>query len=141
MWTKTLTKTYQGLSKNAVWAAWADVANWTQWHDDVEKMEMDGPFTAGTTMTMHLKGGPSPKIKLTEVRLERNFTDVTKFPGALMTDYHLLEETPEGLKITNVITVNGFLSWLWVKLVANDVAETGIKHMDQLEQYLKKNNG
>lgn len=39
-----------------------------------------------------------------------------------MYDEHLFEATPNGLKITNTITVKGPLSFLWVKLVASKIA-------------------
>src|SRR5690242_19620454 len=113
MWTKTWTKTYPGLDKRVIWDKWANVLDWPSWHADVEKMEIDGGFVAGSTMTMHLKGGPSPKILLTEVTSGKSFIDRTKFPGAIMDDYHLLEETPDGLRITQTVTVTGFLTWLW----------------------------
>lgn len=140
MWTRTFTKTYQGLGKDAVWAAWSDIATWNAWHHDVEKMKIDGPFVPDATMTMYLREGSNLRTVLTEVTPGKSFTDVTKFSGAQITDYYLLEDTSHGLIATNTITITGPVSFLWVKLVAKDVAETGIKHMDQLEEYLKNNH-
>jgi len=42
---------------------------------------------------------------------------------AKMYDRHEFKETPEGLEITNTITVKGILGFLWVKLVAKKIAE------------------
>jgi hypothetical protein len=35
-----------------------------------------------------------------------------------------MEETPEGLRIMNTLVVTGPLKWLWIKLVAKNVADT-----------------
>lgn len=39
-----------------------------------------------------------------------------------MYDAYELEETTDGLRITNIITVTGPLSFLWAQLVAKNVA-------------------
>jgi hypothetical protein len=41
-----------------------------------------------------------------------------------MYDEHIFEETEDGLKITNIITVKGLLSFLWVKLVAKKIVDS-----------------
>jgi hypothetical protein len=41
-----------------------------------------------------------------------------------MYDTHAMEETKDGLKITNTLVVTGPLKWLWIKLVAQNVADT-----------------
>lgn len=49
-----------------------------------------------------------------------------------MHDTHILEETPEGLKITSTLEVKGILSWLWVRLVAQNVAASAPREMDSV---------
>lgn len=56
-----------------------------------------------------------------ETTENHGFLDVTNFPLAKMYDNHTFEETPEGLKITNTISVKGLLAFLWVKLVAQNI--------------------
>lgn len=60
------------------------------------------------------------------------FTDCTQFLGAKMFDTHIAEETKEGLKITSILKVQGFLSFLWVKLVASNVAKTVPNDIDTI---------
>jgi len=54
-----------------------------------------------------------------------------------MYDIHELEDTPEGLRIINTISVTGLLSFLWVKLVAKKVAASIPKQMDALVNLAK----
>jgi hypothetical protein len=48
---------------------------------------------------------------------------MTRFPLAKMFGEHRFEETSEGLKITTTMTMYGILSKLWVKLVAQEIAD------------------
>ena len=77
------------------------------------------------------KGGPNVKVKLLETVENNMFLDVTNFPLAKMYDEHLFEETPQGLKITNTITVKGIFGFLWRKLVAQKIVDNLPKDMQQ----------
>jgi hypothetical protein len=130
MWTRTHSKLYPRTPASAVWALWADVNGWAQWHGDLDFCRMEGPFQAGTEFSLRPKGGPTVKIQLLEVEPGRGFTDLTRFPGARMVDIHRLEETPEGLRLSNTVEVSGPLGFLWVKLVAQGVAASAPAEMD-----------
>jgi len=69
---------------------------------------------------------------LTEIVEGHYFTDCTSFFGAKMYDTHAMEETEEGLKLTNTLVVTGPLKWLWIKLVAQNVADTVPEEMENL---------
>ena len=49
-----------------------------------------------------------------------------------MYDTHALEETNDGLRLTNKLVVTGLLKFLWIKLVAQNVAATVPQDMDVL---------
>ncbi len=51
-----------------------------------------------------------------------------------MYDTHTMEETATGLKLTNTMVVTGPLKWLWIKLVAQNVADTV---PDEIEALMK----
>lgn len=138
MWTKTHSKTYKNLDKNAVWHLWTDVNNWVSWHTDLEYCTMDEPFKEGAFFYLRPKGGPRVEIQITEIKEGVSFTDCTSFFGAKMYDTHHMEETPEGLRLTNTVTVVGPLRWLWVKLVAQNVADTAPLENDALAALAEK---
>lgn len=60
---------------DAVWRHWTDMAAWPQWNDGIEKIEVDGPFTAGTTFTMTPPGDEPIHMRLTEILPGEQFTD------------------------------------------------------------------
>ena len=139
MWESKYEKTYKGLKKEGVWAAWADVNSWPRWDSDTEFTQMTGLFEPGTQFILKPKGGPKVSIWLTEVKVLHSFTDVTRFPMAKMYDTHEMEETAEGLKIRSIIRVQGPLGWLWKKIVAEGVAAGAPKQIDALAEFVKSN--
>jgi hypothetical protein len=132
MWTKTHSKIYPGIKKEDIWRIWTDVNHWPAWHGDLDYCKMDGAFAVGNHFMLKPKGAPAVKIKLIEIEEDRKFTDCTAFVGAKMYDTHALEETTEGLRLTNTLVVTGWLKFLWIKLVAQHVADTVPQEMDAL---------
>jgi hypothetical protein len=124
MWTRTFSKTYPGIRKEDIWRLWTDVNQWTKWHGDLDGCKMEGAFAVGNHFMLKPKGMKAVKIVLTEVEDGKKFTDCTAFFGAKMYDTHAMEETPEGLRLMNTLVVTGPLKWLWIKLVAKNVADT-----------------
>lgn len=132
MWKKTHSKIYENLNKDEIWKIWTDVNNWPKWHGDLEYCRMDGKFEVGNHFILKPKVAPAVKIELIEIKEGCHFTDCTKFFGAKMFDTHSLEETSDGLLLTNKLVVTGPLKWLWIKLVAQNVADTVPIEMDAL---------
>jgi len=132
MWTRTYSKTFKDVKKETIWKLWTDVNNWAQWHGDLDYCKIEGDFVIGNHFLLKPKGVSAVKIELTEIEEGRKFTDCTKFFGAKMYDTHELEETKEGLLLTNTLVVIGPLKWLWIKLVAKNVADTVPQEMEAL---------
>jgi hypothetical protein len=99
---------------------------------------MDGTFEKGSRFILKPKGGPKVKIELMEATPNRSFTDFTKFPLTKMYGTHLFEETSEGLKITTTMKVEGLLSFLWVKLVAQGIVDALPVEMEAQIKYASK---
>lgn len=140
MWIRRYSKIFQDVNHKIIWALWTDVNNWPTFHDDLDYCKMEGDFKVGNHFMLKPKGVGAVKIVLTEVKEGRTFTDCTSFFGAKMYDTHTLEETPEGLKITNTIVVTGLLGWLWIKLVAQNVASTMPAQMEALVKSAREKN-
>lgn len=132
MWLKSNSNIYPNINKADIWQLWADVNNYVSWHDDLDYCRLQGDFVVGNYFTLKPKGGPTFKVHITELVENQLFVDCTHFPGAKMYDIHQLEETPSGLRITNTIKVTGWLSFLWVQLVAKNVAKSAVKEMETL---------
>lgn len=123
MWSKSHSVTTKSATKEQMWNLFADVNNWHTWDTGIEYAKLEGKFEKGNHFLLRPKGGPNVKVELLEVLENKRFLDVTNFPLAKMYDEHLFEETPDGLKIINTITVKGLLGFLWVKLVAKKIVD------------------
>lgn len=123
MWTKSHSIVTKEVTKEQMWKLFADVNNWHTWDNGIEFAKMEGKFEKGNHFILRPKGGPSVKVKLLETIENQHFIDVTHFPLAKMFDDHLFEETTDGLRITNTITVKGFLGFLWIKIVAQKIVD------------------
>ncbi len=132
MWTRYYSKTYSGIKKEDIWRLWTDVNNWPTWHGDLDYCKMEGAFAVGNFFWLKPKGIKPVKITLTAIEEGRKFTDCTTFFGAKMIDTHALEETSEGLKLSNTLCVTGPLKYLWIMLVAKNVADTIADEMEAL---------
>jgi len=132
MWTRTYSKTFQGLKREDIWRIWTDINNWPTWHGDLDYCKLEGDFKVGNHFFLKPKGIKPVKIVLTEINEGYSFTDCTSFFGAKMYDTHSMKETAEGLKLTNTLVVTGPLKWLWIKLVAQNVANTVPEEMENL---------
>ena len=132
MWERTHCKEYQNVTAEAVWDRWGRVNEWHTWHGDLDYCKLEGPFEVGNHFILKPKGSKSVKITLTEIEEGKQFTDCTVFPGAKMYDTHKVETIPGGVRITNRLVVTGLLKWIWIKLVAQEVAKDVLEEVDAL---------
>lgn len=140
MWKRTYSKTFTGINRFDVWRIWTDINNWTSFHDDLDYCKLEGKFEVGNHFFLKPKGVKSVKIILTQINEGYSFTDCTSFFGAKMYDTHAMEETPDGLKITNTLVVTGILKWLWIKLVAQNVANSIPGQTESLIKLIKNSS-
>lgn len=120
-----------------MWQLFADVNNWPSWDKSVEFAQLEGKFEKGNAFLFQPKGGPKLKIGIVEAIENQKFTDLTKFPLAKMYGEHTLEETPDGLKLTTTMKVEGILGFLWRKIVAQKIVDTLPEDMQQQIQTAK----
>jgi hypothetical protein len=121
-WEKTHKIQVKNLGKKQIWKVWQDVNQWHHWDTDIEFARLDQPFAVGSQFLLKPKGGPKFKIKLVKVEKDTAFTDVTKFPLAKMYGIHEMRETKEGLELSHTVRIEGLLSFLWKKIIAEKVA-------------------
>jgi hypothetical protein len=121
MWEKTHSVTVQDLKPAQVWKVWSDISKRTEWDLDMEWMELKGPFEKGAVLHFKPKGGKKLSMQITECIPNQCFTDCFKMPFARMRGIHQMEETPQGLKISTTMKVEGPLGWILRKFVAEKV--------------------
>lgn len=141
MWTKTYSNIYSGVRREDIWTLWSDVNSWTKWQGDLDFCTMEGPFAVGNFFLLKPKGVKPVRSVLTNMKEGYKFTDCTSFFGARMYDSHSMEEMSEGLRITSTLTVTGPLQWLWVQLVAKNVAASKPEEMNTLVNLARSLHG
>lgn len=124
MWTKSHSMITNQVTASQMWKLFADVDHWHTWDQGIEFAKLAGNFQKGNHFTLKPKGGPIFTVEIIETIPEKKFADLTRFPLAKMQIEHLFEETKSGLKITNTVSVTGMLSFLWIKLVAGNIANS-----------------
>jgi hypothetical protein len=84
------------IAAESLWARWADVASWGEWNADIEKVELRGPFAAGSEIAMTPRGDDPVILRLAEVRENETFVDVAEFGGVVIRTAHRLERLDAG---------------------------------------------
>jgi hypothetical protein len=138
MWTKSHTLVTTEVTKEQMWKLFADVNNWHTWDTSIEYARIQGNFEKGNHFLLKPKKGPKIKIQLVETIENKKFVDLTNFPMAKMYGEHTFEETPQGLKITTTMKVEGFMGFLWRKLVAQEIADGLPVEMEHQVQVARK---
>ncbi len=59
----------------AVWRVWSDVQSWGTWNADIEKIEITGPFAAGSEITMTPAGQDPVRLRIAEATENELFVD------------------------------------------------------------------
>ncbi len=127
----------ENITKEEIFAKWADINNWHTFNDDIKYAKLDGEFKEGNFFTLGLKGGQKVKIKLLKIEKNKSFTDLTKFPLAKMYGIHEIEEKNGKIEMKATIKIEGILSFLWKKIVAQGVADKLGDDMDRLIRLIK----
>lgn len=123
MWSRTHSIVTKEATKEQMWKLFADVNGWQSWDAGIEYASMQGKFEKGNHFLLKPKGASEVKIELVETIENKKFVDLTRFPLAKMYGEHTFEETPDGLKITTTMKVEGALGFLWRKIVAEDIVD------------------
>ena len=64
-------------SPEAIWTLFRDVPGWNRWNAGIERIEIRGPFEAGTKFVMTPPGQEPLTTRLVEVRNNAGFVDET----------------------------------------------------------------
>jgi polyketide cyclase/dehydrase/lipid transport protein len=94
-----------------VWAAWVDVASWSE-SEHIESARLDGEFRPGGTIASKAKGFPRSTLTITRVEPPRLWVDESRSPGIQMTFEHVIEPGEEGTVLTERVLIRGPLARL-----------------------------
>ncbi|GGR83786.1 SRPBCC family protein [Streptomyces nojiriensis] len=80
-----------GATPEAVWRLWADVANWGAWNAEIEKIDISGPFSAGTRITMTPPGDDPVVLHVVEAVEGELFVDEARFGDLVLRTTHRID--------------------------------------------------
>ena len=84
-----------------VWALWADVAGWPRWNGDIERIELRGPFAAGSTIVMTPIGDEPVELRIAEAVEPTLFVDEADGGDFVVRTTHRVE--PLGARRNRVV--------------------------------------
>jgi uncharacterized protein YndB with AHSA1/START domain len=84
------------VAPEAIWRAWADVPRWPEWNGDIERIELSGPFAAGSTIAMTPHGEEAVQLQLAEVVEGERFVDVADVGGTVVRTTHRIDRLGAG---------------------------------------------
>lgn len=83
-------------SPAAIWRLWADVDGWPSWNGDIERIEIDGPFESGSTITMTPFGQDAVVLRLAEVSEGELFVDEAELSDIVIRTVHRIDRVGSG---------------------------------------------
>ncbi|MGW5678021.1 SRPBCC family protein [Streptomyces sp. NPDC003860] len=84
-------------SPGAVWGCYEDPAVWPEWDEELRELQLDGPFGAGVTGTMHLHGRPPLAFAVVEAAERQGLsTETALADGTVVRFVHRLAERADG---------------------------------------------
>lgn len=75
-------------SPEAIWRVWTDVPRWGEWNPDIESIELDGPFAAGSTITMTPRGQEPIELRIAEAVEPERFVDEADLGDVVVRTLH-----------------------------------------------------
>lgn len=124
MWQKCYEIEATDVSLEQIWQVWADINRWHEWDTAIEYARTTEPFQKGCRFELKPKGGPKVTIEIVECDLNKQFTDLTRFPLAKMYGRHEMKLITQGrVRLKTTMSIEGPLAFLWRKLVAQKIVD------------------
>jgi uncharacterized protein YndB with AHSA1/START domain len=94
-------------SPEDVWQQWADVAGWPTWNRDIERIEIEGPFAAGSTILMTPRGEDPIELRIADAAEPERFVDEADFGDILVRTNHSVRPHGDGARVTYRMEITG----------------------------------
>jgi hypothetical protein len=75
----------------AIWRLWADVPGWPAWNGDIERIELHGPFAAGSRIVMTPIGEEPVELRIAEAVEPELFVDEAELGEIVVRTIHRVE--------------------------------------------------
>ncbi len=114
-----------GLEPDAIWRTWAEVDRWPEWNPDIAAVELDGPFAAGSTITMTPLGQEPVELRIAEARPGELFVDEATVAGTVIRTMHRIDRLEAGrVRVVYALQADGPLAQELGPAISADFPET-----------------
>jgi hypothetical protein len=107
-----------------VFAAYADVARWPEWDNEVREVHLPAGLKLGATGHLIPRQGPKAMITVTECTQLRSFTMQAALPLCKMHFGHMLREDQGKTTATHWVEFTGPLAFLFRQLIGKGITAT-----------------
>jgi Polyketide cyclase / dehydrase and lipid transport len=83
-------------TREDIWQLWADVAGWPVWNGDIERIELRGPFVAGSTILMTPAGAETIELVISDAVEPWFFVDEAEMGEIVVRTIHRVEPIAGG---------------------------------------------
>jgi uncharacterized protein YndB with AHSA1/START domain len=91
-----------------VWKLWEDVAGWPRWNGDIERIELVGPFAAGSRIVMTPFGAEPIDLRIAEAVEHEHFVDEADLGDVVVRTDHRVERLDSGrARVTYRMEITG----------------------------------
>ncbi|WP_042721756.1 hypothetical protein [Flavobacterium sp. B17] len=144
MKSRAISVTSKLIDKKEVWELITDIDHWSEWDFNIEysKYIESKAGQVGLFKVKHHYFFITITGTVEEFRLYEQFTFRIGLAGARLYRKYLMEDTREGLKVTIITSVSGFLAWLWnllvIKRIVSDTPEDLAIIVEQIKNRYEK---
>jgi Polyketide cyclase / dehydrase and lipid transport len=91
-----------------VWRLWEDVPGWPRWNSDIERIELVGPFAAGSRIVMTPFGAEPIDLRIADAVENEHFVDEADLGDVLVRTDHRVERLDSGrARVTYRMEITG----------------------------------
>jgi len=91
-----------------VWRVWEDVPGWPRWNGDIERIELVGPFAAGSRIVMTPVGAEPIDLRIADAVENEHFVDEADLGDVLVRTDHRVERLDSGrARVTYRMEITG----------------------------------
>ena len=123
---------------DAYFARWIDHDTWPQWSPDTEWVRVDGPVEVGTRGVLKPRGGPRVKFVISACTSGREYTDISRLPGARMVFQHTVEPAEHGCELHVRVTMEGPLAFVRSRIMGGGFRESVPADLDRLVRIVEQ---
>jgi Polyketide cyclase / dehydrase and lipid transport len=91
-----------------IWPLWADVPGWPAWNGDIERIELVGPFAAGSRIVMTPIGEEPIELRIAEAVEPELFVDEAELGEIVVRTIHRVQRGDgEGARVSYRMEITG----------------------------------